>query len=413
MRILVYPHDLGMGGSQLNAIEIAGKVRDLGHEIVVFGHPGTLNSRVAELGLEFIASPRPRRRPTPTIIAELRRLTAIRRLDVLHGYEWPPILEANVACAGLAARAVGTVMSMSVAPFLPRQMLLAVGTEQIAEVERNAGRTNVTVIEPPVDTEGNAPDPQKAAQFRQEWGLADDSLVVVVVSRLAHEMKLEGILTAIAVTAELDGCAQLVIVGDGPATDEVDQAVALANRRAGRTAVVRTGELYDPRPAYAGADVVLGMGGSALRALAFAKPLIVQGERGFWRTLCPTSLPDFLWTGWYGVGEGVATGPDRLRSQLQPLLSNPLERARLGNFGRDLVVSRYSLQAAAVRQIELYEASLAAPPQLLVDLRSSLEAAISFSSFTAGRVISGWRGTRRTDDFNAQPALIRDRREQT
>ena len=30
MKVLVYPHDLEMGGSQTNAIEIAAKIRDLG-----------------------------------------------------------------------------------------------------------------------------------------------------------------------------------------------------------------------------------------------------------------------------------------------------------------------------------------------------------------------------------------------
>ena len=39
VRILVYPHDLSMGGSQINAIEIGAKVRDLGHEVVIFGQP--------------------------------------------------------------------------------------------------------------------------------------------------------------------------------------------------------------------------------------------------------------------------------------------------------------------------------------------------------------------------------------
>lgn len=34
MRILVYPHELAMGGSHVNAFELAGTVRDLRHEAV-------------------------------------------------------------------------------------------------------------------------------------------------------------------------------------------------------------------------------------------------------------------------------------------------------------------------------------------------------------------------------------------
>src|SRR5205807_398251 len=35
MRIIVYPHAMEIGGSQLNAIQLAGAVRDRGHEVVV------------------------------------------------------------------------------------------------------------------------------------------------------------------------------------------------------------------------------------------------------------------------------------------------------------------------------------------------------------------------------------------
>ena len=34
VRILVYPHELALGGSHVNAFELAGAVRDLRHEAV-------------------------------------------------------------------------------------------------------------------------------------------------------------------------------------------------------------------------------------------------------------------------------------------------------------------------------------------------------------------------------------------
>ena len=84
-----------------------------------------------------------------------------------------------------------------------------------------------------------------------------------------------------ALPAELR--VRLVIVGDGPARAELDALAASANARCGRTVATLVGAADDPRPWYAAADVVLGMGSSALRAMAYAKPLVVQGERGFWR----------------------------------------------------------------------------------------------------------------------------------
>ena len=70
--------------------------------------------------------------------------------------------------------------------------------------------------------------------------------------------------------------------------------------------MVLIGALRDPRPAYAASDIVLGMGGSALRGLSFAKPLVMIGERGFARLFTPETVPEFLQNGMFGIGQGDA-----------------------------------------------------------------------------------------------------------
>lgn len=52
MKILVYPHAMEIGGSQINAIQIAGAIRDRGHEVIVLSEPGPMVELVRELGLE-------------------------------------------------------------------------------------------------------------------------------------------------------------------------------------------------------------------------------------------------------------------------------------------------------------------------------------------------------------------------
>ena len=46
-------------------------------------------------------------------------------------------------------------MSMAVAPFIPFELPLVVGTRQIAAHERSRGRRRTLVIEPPVDLRTN------------------------------------------------------------------------------------------------------------------------------------------------------------------------------------------------------------------------------------------------------------------
>ena len=409
MKVLVYPHDLDMGGSQLSAIELAAAVRDLGHEVNVYGRPGILCSRIEELGLTFIEGPAPTRRPSPGVVGDLRSRLRSGRYDVVHGYEWPPALEARLACLGSRTACVGTVMSMAVAPFIPFNLPLVVGTAQIADVERRAGRSDLRVIEPPVDVVHNRPDPTRDLHaFRTAHGVPEGRHVVCV-TRLAAQLKLEGLLTAISVVPDLGDDVVLTIVGDGPAHDPVMQAADEANDARGRQAVVLTGELEDPRPAYAMADVVLGMGGSALRAMAFAKPVVVQGESGYWHTLTPETLATFQWTGWYGVGEGEDAGPDRLRVELTTLLSDAHLRATLGAFSRETVTSAYSLDAAAQTQVDVYEGAVRRHAGHGVRVVDDGRALSGLVAYKVGRLASRLHGESVADDFNARPVAMTDR----
>ncbi|GGM42404.1 glycosyl transferase family 1 [Micromonospora sonchi] len=409
LNILVYPHAMEIGGSQLNAIELAAAVRDLGHRVTVLGEEGPLLDRVRGLGLKHLPLPQRRRRPSPAVVAQLRTLIRARRLDIVHGYEWPPGLESYAAGAGGRAAAVCTVMSMAVAPFLPGWLPLVVGTRALQRHVADRRPGAVHLIEPPVDVVENAPG-HPTEEFRVRYGLDGSPgqprpLLLAVVCRLVPELKLEGVLTAVEVVGRLarEHPVRLVVVGDGPARDVVEERARQANARAGLRAVVLTGELHDPRPAYAAADVMLGMGGSALRALAFGRPLVVQGERGFWQLLTPQSCATFLEQGWYGIGDGTG-GADRLTGFLRRLIGDPQLRASLGRYGRDLAVDRFSLHRAARTQEGIYRSALAArygAPGSLVRAADGLRCAGGLAAYKLRRRYARLCGTVPRDDFNA------------
>ena len=141
MRNLVYPHDLGIGGSQINAIEMAERAQRAGNEVIVFGNPGPLVDRIHDLGLEFVEARRPGRRPEWGIVHQLRRLAVDRGIDILHGYEWPPALECFLAARrSPGTRAVATVMRRLVlAQAEARRHPSAIGT-----LSRNTWTKNLT-----------------------------------------------------------------------------------------------------------------------------------------------------------------------------------------------------------------------------------------------------------------------------
>jgi glycosyltransferase involved in cell wall biosynthesis len=400
VKILVYPHAMEIGGSQLNAIELAGAVRDLGHEVAVIAEPGPLAERLTALGLEQLVLDPGRRRPSPATVRRLRRLVSERGYDIVHGYEWPPGIEACYAAAGRRAAAVCTVMSMSVAPFLPPSLPLVVGTNELRALTAEGRTGPVHLIEPPIDVDENTPG-HPVEEFRARFGLAPGCFDLVVVGRLVRELKLEGVLTAVEVVGELgrELPLRLIVVGDGPARADVEARAEQVNAALGRRAVVLTGQLDDPRPAYAAASACLAMGGSALRALAFARPLIVQGERGFFELLTPESCDLFLRQGWYGLGHGG--GAARLTGILRDLAAGPDRVKDLGKYGRRLVVERFGLRRAARLQEQIYRDALASR----TSAGELAGTAARVLSYKVRRRYQRVRGTAARDDFNAVARL--------
>ena len=406
MNILIYPHAMELGGSQLNAIEIAGGLAERGHEVTVFGPDGPLVAEVERRGLTHVSAPTPKVRPSPTVVSALCSLVRERSIDVVHGFEWPPVMEVTYGpYLLLGTAAVGTVMSMSVAPFIPVGVPLTVGTARIAQAERPR-RPDVALLEPPVDLRANVPG--RFGEARAALGLGTDDVVVVIVSRLALELKREGILSAIRAVGALSEAlpVRLVIAGDGPCRAEVEEAAVKVNAAREREVVTLLGEVGDPRGVYDAGDVILGMGGSALRGMAFGRPIVVQGELGYWRLLEPGSLDEFLTDGWYGIGGGQ-DGAAVLGAILRPLLADRESRARLGAFARTVVEDRFSLEAAAAAQERRYELARRTIPSRWSQAPSMTRSFGQVAGYELRRKVARKVGRAPSDDFNTIESMTR------
>jgi glycosyltransferase involved in cell wall biosynthesis len=164
---------------------------------------------------------------------------------------------------------VVTDMMMNLTRLLPIRVPTTYGTPQLVDRARAAGRHRVELLLPPVNVHLNAPNAANGHLFRRAWGVDEHEIAVVIVSRLAESMKAESLFRSVnavrAVAPELR--LRLLIVGDGAARSRLEREAAAVNAALHRRVVILTGALLDPRAAYAAADIVLGMGGSALRAM--------------------------------------------------------------------------------------------------------------------------------------------------
>lgn len=356
LRILVCPHELVPGGSQTNAIDIAGELQERGHIVEILAPVGPLVEKVRDRGLPFVAAA-PRRHPLGAWRTSTMR-EAIRRFkpDIVHTFEAPPSMASVFALITQPHRTVMSVMSMEVPDFLPKDVPLIVGTRAIALAEM-ARSGPVHLLEPPVDTRRDQPLDRLTA--RRRLGVAKDRFVVSVVGRLSAEHgKARGVRQALYALATRPDRRSITVLVAG-AGDEQSVVQHAAAKIENLLDIRMLGNVADPRDIYAAADVVFGMGSSALRAMAHAKPVIVQGDDGFWCIVSPISIDRFFADGYFGHGgDGEA---EFLRCFDEIVSLGADGQASLGAFGRRIVTEHYSLSRIVDATEKVYFEELSRP----------------------------------------------------
>jgi glycosyltransferase involved in cell wall biosynthesis len=399
VKVLVVAHRLELGGTQTNAIELAAAVRERhGHDVTLAAAPGPATALLAGRDVPYLELPDSADHPDGARVRELGRIGERLRPDMVHVWDWPQCFDAYPLLHLRQRRPMlCSVMTMVVPRFLPRHLATTFGTPDLARQARRRRSGPTYLLEPPVDLALNDPAAVDPLPQREAWGIRHEELALVAVSRLESWRKLEGLQRAMSAVDALAARRpiRLVVVGDGAARGRLEDQAAAVNARHGRQVVLVPGPMSDPRPAYAAADVMLGMGGSALRTMAFAKPLVVLGERGFSCVLDEQSVGRFVDQGYYGLGDG---SPSDLLGQLDGLLADATRRARLGALGQAVVRDRYAVTVAADRLAGWYATTAATPVTAVRPLaeagRTASLIAARRAATTAGRTVSSLHGTR-------------------
>jgi glycosyltransferase involved in cell wall biosynthesis len=352
LKVVVFAHRLEVGGSQLNAIDLATGLRDRhGFDVVLFATPGRLTDVVEQRALRYVPAPDARLHPSLARMRALRQLVREEKPDLVHAWDWWQCLDAYYSVhLPLGIPMMVSAMTMDITRLLPKQMWTTFGTPELVDQARAQGRGKVDLIVPPVDMHANAPDAVDAQAFRRHHGVRPDEILVVTASRLSVSTKSESLMRTIDAMRALgrDFPLRFLIVGEGTARSQLETLAAQANAQLGREAVSCVGALLDPREAYAAADIVVGMGSSAVRGLAFGKPTIVVGEQGFCAPFDARTAPSFYYKGFYGLGDGDP-GSARLTELVRVLAASAAKREADGAFSRRFAVDRFSLETACDR----------------------------------------------------------------
>jgi glycosyltransferase involved in cell wall biosynthesis len=388
MKLFIFAHKLDVGGSQVNAIDLAVALRDWhGHEVVMFATPGPLVKLVEERGIRYLEAPEADSHPSLTMVRALRRAVRQERPDLLHVWDHWQYRDAFYVehLFGRIPMVVSDTLSEAIRRDLPKRVPITFGTPEFVDMAIAAGREPVELLVPPVDVNLNKPGAVDPAEFRKAHALRSDEIVLVTVSRLASHLKGESLRRSIETISALgrELPLRLLIVGDGDARSSLQRLADKTNASLGRAAVVLTGEMVDPRAAYAAANIVIGMGGSALRGMAFEKPVIIVGGAGFSLPLTPETADAFYYKGIYGIGDG---DPENrvLTSKVRLLAENPQRLPTLGTFSREFVLRHFSLEVVSARLSKFMFEAKASPFRLHAAIYDGLRTA---AFLQAGRFV--------------------------
>lgn len=211
----------------------------------------------------------------------------------------------------------------------------------------------ITVLPTPVDL--GAYRDLKPAQVRSELGVAENE-VLLYVGRLATEKNLRFLLHAFARIVAQRPSARLVLVGDGPAQEDLqeqahDLGIAPQVIFTGAVPHERIADYFAAGDLFVFPSVTETQGVVLVEAMAAGTPVVAVEAPG-----CIDTLAD-------GGGELVPSRQDPFVDAVLGLLSDRERLKRLGQQARK-VAGQYSIPESTARLVEIYQQAVAAGPRV-------------------------------------------------
>ena len=208
----------------------------------------------------------------------------------------------------------------------------------------------------PVEITPALPDDQvSAAALRTQWGIMQDTPIVLTVARLdADKAYIQYLITQFAKDDFGVAPLTLVIVGDGVERKRLE---TLANRlqfilTKQHKRIIFVGTKINLKPFYQMANIYVGQGTTSIEAAATGLPVILA-------TVSPKQMVSI---GYFGADEGYSMGDVLPINQgvsyskaINYLLSNPEEAKAIGAYGQFIAQEHFSVDKVMEKQAAIYE----------------------------------------------------------
>lgn len=365
--------DLGAGGAERSAVEVAAAVVEAGGRALVATTGGRLVNELEAVGGAFVAMPVNTKNPLLVIVNGWRLAMLARRedVDLLHVRSRAPAFSVWLASFLTGIPWIATYHGIYKAKSPIKRWYNAVMTRGRLTIANSAFTREhllrehrldpgkVVTINRGVDLERfdvGKVAPERVDALRKSWGVAknDSRVKILLAGRLT---RIKGQLPLVQAAARLAAEGRrdflVLLVGDDQGRSAYRAEVEAAVRSAKLEEAVKVlGHCSDMPAAYLVADIVAvpsvvpeSFGRTAVEPQAMGRPVIASDLGGMIETVVPGQ------TGWRARADDVEAWARTLAAALD---AGPKRRAAMGKAGQARVRSLYSARAMTDATLAAY-----------------------------------------------------------
>lgn len=367
-RILMALTRFDIGGAETHVLELSLELQRMGYYVVVVSNGGVYEKNLQEAGIHHYKIPMHSKTPF-NIAKSLRSLKKViqeEKIDIVHAHGRIPAFLCGILSHFMKFTFVTTahwVFDTShglkyVSNWGKKVMAVSEDIKTYLMDNYHTNPADIYVTINGIDTNKFCKTADTSSVV-SEFSLSPEAKKIVYISRMDRD-RAELAFELVEIAPEIVKVCpnvEIVIVGGGNVFSELKAKTDEMNSCLGSRRIILTGGRTDVYKFAALGDLFVGVSRSALEAMACEKPVIVAGNEGYIGIFDETKLKSAIDTNFCCRGLEMSSC-DKLLRDIKTLLSNSAEEnARLGSFGRRLILESYSLSKMAKDCLKMYAAA--------------------------------------------------------
>ncbi len=360
---------LDIGGAETHVVELSKELKKRGYNVFIASNGGAYVKELEDAGIKHFNVPLHSKKPKDMIASRkaLKSIIINEKIDIVHAH------------TRISSFIIGTLKkSMNFSFVTTAHWVFETGrglkyltnwgekTVAVSEDIKKYLLDNYKIKEEDIfvtingiDTQKFSPDIDKSEVF-EEFGLKEEDNVIVYISRLDEDRSLvaKQIISAFPKLSNLVENLKMIVVGGGNDYENVQAQAKVINEELGYEAVILTGPRIDINRLISPAKLFVGVSRSALEAMAEEKPVIIAGNEGYIGLFDESKLQVGIDTNFCCRGCDAST-PELLANDIGTFFGMWDEDIeKISKYGRELILSNYSVKRMADDTERAYNASL-------------------------------------------------------